>query len=86
MVSAIGKTLLSTSSVLSVLENYNQCIYGLNWLAKLDTKWVCSREPVRLRANCHKTIEAFSGSKQLNPFHFRKKRADFYSKKMNPRC
>ena len=33
---------------------------------------VCSREPIRRLAICLNTNEAFLGSKQLNPVHFRK--------------
>ena len=71
VVSAIEKTLLSSPASYPYLETITKTLLASTGLQSWKQD-VFSREPIRRLAICLNTNEAFLGSKQLNPFHFRK--------------
>ena len=72
VVSAIEKTLLSSPASYPYLETITKTFLASTGLQSWKQEDVFSREPIRRPAICVNTNEAFLGSKQLNPFHFRK--------------
>ena len=72
VVSAIEKTLLLSSASYPYLETLTKTFLASTGLQSCKQEDVFSREPIRRLAICLNTNEAFLGSKQLNPFHFRK--------------
>ena len=72
VVSAIEKTLLSRPASYPYLETITKTFLASTGLQSWKQEDVFSREPIRRLAICLNTNEAFLGSKQLNPFHFRK--------------
>ena len=72
VVSAIEKTLLSSPASYPYLETITKTFLASTGLQSWKQEDVFSREPIRRLAICLNTNEAFLGSKQLNPFHFRK--------------
>ena len=72
VVSAIEKTLLSSPASYPYLETITKTFLASTGLRSWKQEDVFSREPIRRLAICLNTNEAFLGSKQLNPFHFRK--------------
>ena len=71
-VSAIEKTLLTGPASNPYLETITKTFLASTSLQSRKQEDVFSREPIRRLAICLNTNEAFLGSKQLNPFHFRK--------------
>ena len=72
VVSAIEKTLLTSPASYPYMETITKTFLASTGLQSWKQKDVFSREPIRRLAICLNTNEAFLGSKQLNPFHFRK--------------
>ena len=72
VVSAIEKTLLSSPASYPYLETITKTFLASTGLQSWKQEDVFTREPIRRLAICLNTNEAFLGSKQLNPFHFRK--------------
>ena len=72
VVSAIEKPLLSIPASYPFVENITKTLLASTCVPNWKQEDVFSREPIRRLAICLNTIEAFLGSKQLNPFHFRK--------------
>ena len=71
VVSAIEKTLLSSPASYAYFETITKHFWLL-LVCKLETRRCFQQEPIRRLAICLNTNEVFLGSKQLNPFHFRK--------------
>ena len=72
VVSAIEKTLLSSPASYLYLEIITKTFLASTGLQSWKQEDVFSREPIRRLAICLNTNESFLGSKQLNPFQFRK--------------
>ena len=72
MVSAIEKTLLSSPASYPCLETITKTFLASTGLQSWKHEDVFRREPIRRLDKCPNTNEAFLGSKQLNPFNFRK--------------
>ena len=72
VVSAIEKILLSSPASYPYLETITKTFLASTGLQSWKQEDVFSREPIRRLAIRLNTKEAFLGSKQLNPFHFRK--------------
>ena len=72
VISAIEKTLLSSPASYPYLENITKTFLASTGLQRWRQEDVFCREPIRRLAICLNTNEALLGSKQLNPFHFRK--------------
>ena len=72
VVSAIEKPLLSSPASYPYLETITKTFLASTGLQSWKQEEFFSREPIRRLAICLNKIEAFLGSKQLNPFHFRK--------------
>ena len=72
VVSAIEKTLLTSPASYPYLETITKTFLASTGLESWKQEDVFSREPIRRLAICLNTNEVFLGSKQLNPFHFRK--------------
>ena len=70
--SAIEKISLSNPASYRYLETITKTFLASTSLQSWKQEDVFSREPIRRLAICLNTNEEFSGSKQLNPFHFRK--------------
>ena len=72
VVSAIEKTLLSSPESYPYLETITKTFLASTGLQSWKQEDVFSREPIRRLAKSLNTKKALLGSKQLNPFHFRK--------------
>ena len=72
VVSAIEETLLSSPASYPYLETITKTFLASTGFQSWTQEDVFSREPIRRPAICLNTKEAFLGSKQRNPFHFRK--------------
>ena len=72
VVSAIEKILLSSPASYPYLETITKTFLASTGLQNWKQEDVFSREPIRRLAICLNINETFLGSKQLNPFHFRK--------------
>ena len=72
VISAFDKTLLSSPASSPYLDTITKTFLVSTGLQSWKQEHVFCREPIRRLAICLNTNQEFLGSKQLNPFHFRK--------------
>ena len=72
VVSAIEKTLLTSSASYPYLETLSKTFLGSTGLHSWKQEEIVARDPIRRLAICLNTNEAFLGNNRHQPFNFRK--------------